>query len=368
MTDNLVPGSGVIGWGFDIFGAYDASSAKSQLFALQKSNSTYQMPGTDKVYAVPGNTDLAVVGRGKTRTYFFETRLALQTHFAQEAGLSGKASLEFGSFSGEWNENFNISASSESSYVYALMSSHYTNYSLRLTGQDQAALTEAAQADLGQLPPQFTTENQQQFFDFFGKYGTHFVSEVTVGGKLYYWFAVLKTFSSASVEIKDNAKLEFDALFVADGKAKSKLDWDATAKGWFNSRQVTIDVVGGTPGDLNIDAPSFGENRGTQYTDWFDSISQFPVPIGFGLRPVYEILSIDKQQAMQDAMNACLTRNVISIQTQAKQSRNGEQPTVPVVVLGIPVAPKTPPENANGFQVVITAVNEYGDPGVTSLV
>ncbi|MEM7527135.1 MAG: MAC/perforin domain-containing protein [Pseudomonadota bacterium] len=359
MSENLIPGAGFAGWGFDIFGSYDQSSAKQQIFAEASDTTTYTMPGTDQAYALPDSLQLIQVGEGGSKPEFFETRLDLQTYFSQKADLKGGASLEFGSFSGAWQGKFEVSAASEIDYVYALFFSRYQNFTLRLKNEGSSDLAPGAAADIAELPDTFSDDNRKVFFNFFDTYGTHYVDSVTVGGELNYWISVIKSHSSLQVEVEDKATLEFDALFLSKTKGESETKWNNAGQAWYDSRTVTVMVKGGQPSDLNIGTPSFGQDASASYAQWYDSISKYPVPISFTLKPLYSIFGIQRQTALEAATNQYLTENILSVETNAANSTVPQTtPQPPVIVIGQPIDLATTPEYQSGFQVVILEINE----------
>src|SRR5260370_1861646 len=87
------------------------------------------------------------------------------------------------------------------------------------------------------LPCRLHPLNQEQFFTVFRKFGTHFVAQVTLGGSLYYYLAVEKSYTQNETQVEANVTLEYKAVFTSS-KATASAEWQTLGQTWADSRIV----------------------------------------------------------------------------------------------------------------------------------
>jgi hypothetical protein len=182
---NIILGADILGFGFNILGEYNTSSITSQLFTHKNTNaSQYTYSPTSITYQVPDNISVNTTTQTTGGTQVFNTRQQFQNNFAAKAGLSGS----YGGFSGEFNLAYSQTFNTDSSYYYGLSEANFTGWELLLTSQSAEWMSDDFTEDpiVENLSPTFTPENREQFFEMFRKFGTHFISQVTLGGSLSY--------------------------------------------------------------------------------------------------------------------------------------------------------------------------------------
>jgi hypothetical protein len=117
------------------------------------------------------------------------------------------------------------------------------------------------------------TANTQDFATFVGKYGTHFASQVTMGG------VGRQSFKFSSEDYAKMSELGIDVSAQASavikvvevgGSISSSTQISESFKKAIENQRTDIDFVGGTPGGLN-------------FNDWINTVDDNPVPIKLDL-------------------------------------------------------------------------------------
>lgn len=356
---NIIPGANDLGWGFNIFGSYADTSLKSRLFAL-RGGTTWKDPLNGNEYAIPDNVAQRLVEQNSAGSRVFQNRVQVQEFFSAKAGLEATYVTEFGAFSGAFNASYEVASEQDSLFQYALYEADNVAWELTLESQSVAQLTTEVQQEIAALPSSFSRETRGTFFRFFDKYGTHYVSQVKVGGRLYYYVAVAKSYLKNTEKIGTDVTLEFNALLVS-GKAQSKAEWSTLTRAWTNNRTVHIEAVGGTPDTLLLAAPEYDDNRSAIFSKWVDSIKNAPATVDFELRPITALFPADKAEVVEQAMNAYFADNLLVVESRSYSIPSPEpsKPThLPVVTLGGSIRPVVSVKHNFGFQLVVMQPTE----------
>jgi hypothetical protein len=225
---NSVPGTETLGWGFNIFGPYSTKSKTSLLFDIKDGKRRWTELSTKITYSLPDNVSQpATDNQSPTTTSFtvFDGRSDVQQHFSSKAKLDANLVADFGAFSGSFSAAFSSEARSANQYKYAIAETDASFWEVGLETESLDKLTESVRADIGQLPAAYSISQRGLFFAFFDKYGTHYISSVTVGGRLYYNVAVRKSYTSISDDGKIEAELNYEYLGVFGAKASASAQW-----------------------------------------------------------------------------------------------------------------------------------------------
>ncbi len=297
---NKIPGADYLGCGFNINGKFDSSSATFQLFQQSYSKQqTYTHPSTKITYLMPDNVALIPNSSTQGAIHVFQTKQEFQKFFA------GKASLQMseGLLSGEFNTAYSQTLNTSNSYYYCLCENESTGWELRMQDESFRVLSETFTEDPGvkNLPSTFTAQNQEQFFEVFRKFGTHFISRVVLGGSMRYYVAVNKAYSSQSNEISANLTLEYNALFFKT-KDEAEADWKTIDQEWTQSRFSQIQSKGGDDSMLNTLSPTRPNSYGNFYAQWLNSLMSNPCIINFQLRPLSQLFPSDRVAAVNQAI------------------------------------------------------------------
>ncbi len=299
---DMLPGASALGMGFNVLGSADLTSIKQQIFAHESVNAdSYKFPGTGETYSLPDNTIVIPNVNSGGEVNVFRSKAEVQKHFATEASVEASA----GAFSGQFDASYSETFNSNKSYLYSLYSFNSTGWDAVLADQSPEWLSDdfVNDADVATLPAEFTPENAEQFYRVFRKFGTHYVSAITAGGKLDYSVAVDSSFESNETKVAAKVSMEYDALFAA-GSAKSSAEWDQLGKSWVDNRQVRFHAVGGDPGIIGQIAvtPQPGESDGDVVSAWTKSVMKNPSVVSFKLTPLSNVFSGAKEDAVKRAI------------------------------------------------------------------
>lgn len=351
---NNVPGADDLGWGFDVFGKYGDSSLKTKLFQMTGGR-TWTDPISGTNYNLPLNVGLSLVEKNDSTSQVFDTATEVQEYFAAKASLEASYVGEFGAFTGAFNSAYQKSTQKISLYKYALFESENIAWRLTLESQSLPELTTEVQGEVAALPEEFSQATRVAFFRFIRKYGTHYVSRVAVGGRLYYYVSVEKSFLSDDTKIDANVTLEFNAVLVS-AQAESKVEWSRLGTSWAANRSVHVEAVGGTPDSLLLAAPEYDDNRSAIFKQWVDSIKASPATMDFELRPISNLMPANKSAAMDAALRAYFSDNLLVVEARSRVLSYPQPPKpedLPVVTLGESIRPTNPPQFDNGFLMII---------------
>jgi hypothetical protein len=177
----IIPGYDTLGYGFDILKIYDKSSTTSQVFRPGDLDTRQQKIG-DTTYYLPENATFEPDRETDGTSKVFYTRQQVQEYFSVKAGVTGSG---FG-FKGHFDMSYSKVSNSDKSYYYAMLEAWNRAYTLKLRHQGKSWLEEDFVEEMNDLPKEFTKDTRDHFFAFFGKYGTHFVHQILMGGHFYY--------------------------------------------------------------------------------------------------------------------------------------------------------------------------------------
>jgi len=290
-----IPGAGSLGYGFDVYGQYSDNSKKLPLF-----NMVYDGKQTFNNYLVPQNVNVDAVRYTYGTSTYVDERKKIEEFFASKLTVSAK----YGFFSGQVEASFSMSDKSDVSYQFGIYVSYNQLYTMDLKDRSENALADWVKNDLDykNIPDQFTDDNRLLFFRFFDKYGIYYMPRVVCGSRLYYSSMNKKEYKYTSQEAKAKLDLEYKAIFSASAEAQAS--WQKVGETWSSQREVKVEAVGGSNEMLNVLMPGYGANHDIVYQTWLKSAEQKPAVIDFELRPVSEIFSAQKAQAVAAAIEA----------------------------------------------------------------
>jgi hypothetical protein len=163
----------------------------------------------------------------------------------------------------------------------------------------------------------FDKNKPDAFYRFFLKYGTDFVTQVDMGGSLYYYSSIHKSFGSSSEKVTVDASLEYNGLFQA--KATADIDWKKVGKTWVENRQMRLVVNGGNVNFPTTADATFGTNMHDEYNKWINAVDTNPSPMGFKLQSVAKLFSGKVADSISEARHYFI-RSEIFIQLERKSA------------------------------------------------
>jgi hypothetical protein len=297
---NLIPGCGVLGFGFDIFSAYNRESVLAPLVDLGSADGQWTSPAKN-TYDIPANVSLDSSTSASGSAFAFSTKEAFTSHFAMKAGVKGS----YGAFSGEFEASFAVDSSSESEYSYGLYEQDIATWTLTLrdSSRERLLANVTRDPDFTSLPSKVTADNEYLFFRFFAKYGTHFISRVQCGARMSYCAAVSKSYTSNTTEVSAKLAAEFRGVF-ADASANASADFKQADQRWFDSRKVTVQTTGGDSSLVGSISPAYEVNNNSAFERWLGTAEENPASVGFQLTPVSALFSGNQAAAVRTAYEA----------------------------------------------------------------
>jgi len=344
---NYIPGSEVLGWGFNVFGSYSADSKTRQMFQFPDTGKTIQPLQPDgTVYLLPGNIQVVPRNQSDSDTQVFESRSQVEDYFSAKASVSAKIGEPGLKFSGQFSAMFSGASQSDTEYSYGMIYSGFHFWNLEILDQSMNGLAPWVlnDPDFYELPKEFNQDNASTFFRFFDKYGTHYVSSVKVGWKLYFNEAVERSYTTSSTTISANMSLEFRALFLDDSKASADASWSQVGQQYTENRMASVLAQGGDSSMVNAVIPGYGANHHDLYNDWRLTAEANPVAVDFALSPMWNLFSGDRAAGLEAAYVAYVNAHLYA---EAKTFSSLIQVKGEIQVL--------PPHSAqaSGFQVAV---------------
>jgi len=322
---NLVPGAELLGYGFNIFGSYDFASATRPLLTLG-SFEDWNAPN-GQVYKLPSQVAIGG-GVSSAASYAFDTAQQFAGHFQSSAGVSGS----YGAFSTSFSTSYQSDQRSEQSYCWAMVESKVISWVLNLAYSSYTIRADVlSDPDFTSLPSSYDATNAHLFFAFFNKFGTHFISSIDVGGTLYYYFAISRSASYSSNDIRVSASAEYNAL-IAKVKVEADAQWRRTSSNWTQNRQshaVTVPAVSNLVGWVDPAVGTYDQNN--DFANWQTQVTNYPVRSAFRLTPITLLFSGSQATAVQQAYLAYACTRVL-VQTAPYKT-----PTI--IVGGLTVVP-----------------------------
>ena len=192
-----LPGVGYLGQGYDAFGDFAATDElKAALIDFEQYRK--EQVG-DKEYRVPEEVDVQLVESNAFMSFLGQTPAEFQGSQMAAVGLSGG----YPYFSGAVLDNFQVAHYRTLDYAFVQVGNTVNRWTVSLPYDAallRAMLTDAARADLANLPPD----------ELFAKYGTHLLTAATIGARADYYVAAEKS-KTAQLNLAQAAEASFRA-------------------------------------------------------------------------------------------------------------------------------------------------------------
>lgn len=291
--DYTMPGVGVLGCGYDVFGEYaNATSIRSRaltLGALTKFN-PYNDGDTNHNYQKPASVTLTVSEHGNFSSISGSNYIDFSNQLAVKAGLSGS----YGFFSGSIQSNFDLSKAGSSHLDFARVTDQYDEWVISLpdtsTDEFKQLLTKDFKADIN--------DSALSPLTLFGKYGTHILRSIIVGARADYSVSTQITSTSQKWDCGLYAKVSYNNL-VSNVSASIGVYDTNTYRQYLKNSSSTLRVWGG-----DVRYSNFAGDSAVK-TKWIESIRSNPVFCDFapqGLVPIWSFCSSPaRRQAVMDA-------------------------------------------------------------------
>lgn len=341
---DLVPGAEMLGYGFDIFGDYSFEAALQPLLTLGPTQPWNAPSG--KTYSLPANVNTPGGSRSSATSQSFSSSREFTSYFQASAKVSGSV----GAFGGSFGASYATDQQNSEDYSWALVEADVTEWDVEINYAPDIILPEIlSDSDWSGLPQQFDPSDMNNviaFYRFFQKFGTHFISTVSAGGTLYYYFAVENSAQYTAEQIGVSASAEYHAL-IASTQVEAQANWGQTAGNWSSNRQSHAETVPATPAIVGWVNPLPGSyDTGGSYAAWQDAVTNYPSRSNFSLTPIWALFSGQQWSALQAAY-AAYGSNRVSVQAAPNH-------TATMIVNGTPMTPTgDQPSTWSGWQLLV---------------
>lgn len=267
-----IPGSESIGNGYNVLDGDYATPLSTTFPLFDLGEKTELQIDESHTYNVPANVRWIPYRQGEFRIVTGKTINEHQTSLLQETGISG----EYGAFKGSLDVSFDRSTFRRSCFEYVTCMDVIARWVLRLPHPTELAsfLRPQVKDEINSLPPR----------ELFEKYGTHYLSEIIVGGRATYSSVVntLQYRSEYTLEVVARMSYQFG---VGKVSAENKTRYTDSVSNFESNSSSKVRVIGGDPGYAKRIFDG-------EYDHWIESTDERPVFVGFGpkgLRPIWAL-------------------------------------------------------------------------------
>lgn len=299
--NNFLPqitGIGSLGVGIQMCGPLNGTLLSS-IYDMTQSDTDNPVTVGTSTFSIPKNARKLDDGSSSADGESYATREDYNSHFATQASIDGS----YMGFSASADASFNKDVNDTTSSSFCSLSARIFSYGLVLSNRDQAALSNniTSDPDYKNLPSSYDSQNPMPFFNFFNKFGTHFIGQIEMGGVLYYSVAVNSDSSFTGTDSSAKITAEYKGVF-ADVSAQASVDFKEADEKWFNSTQRKIYIQGGGDDILGGISPSYGINNNDLFSNWLTTIDNGQTSIlGFIPVSIDNIFSGDQADAVREA-------------------------------------------------------------------
>jgi hypothetical protein len=352
-----IAGCGLLGFGMNVLQTAPNEATLQSIITPPTGRSGVYL-WNDQSYEVPNNVTVTPGFGDATASatcIVGSSRADFQNQYNARLGITAS----YNAFSGAFDLAFSAEEKSTQQYWYCAVFSQFEAYTLLL------------QADAAELSPEFVSDsdvvalmaqtafditNPAPFFNVFAKWGTHYVTQVSMGANLAYNAAVQTSTTTTETDVAANLTLEYKAVFVS-GKAEASAEWKTLGETWAESRTVKVEVTGGDASALNGVDPAYQDNLNAQFEAWIASIPANLGVMQLTVRDLSTLFSGQTQQLVAQALQAYLGGVVLA---SASMTTPGVETVTSgaclVQVAGTTVSPPTPVSttaNGGAAQLVI---------------
>jgi hypothetical protein len=287
----MIPGAtDVLGWGFNIFGQCTIKSKSRQLLDLTKDGVRFD---SKLNYDVPNSISPSSAKEWHGKNTVCKSTSEVRSSFQSDTNVNGS----YGAFSGEVNAHYSKTQMNNTENEYSVYKGLKSSYTLTIKNAASSLISESVLGDpdftdlMTAAEKGFDPNSPSPFYSFFSKYGTHFINETSMGGRIYYYTSILKTASMNDTEIDVSAKAEYGAAFLTVS-AEAEAKWKQVSERWTENRINSIHVIGGDASILaGISRVQRGDSFNDLFKEWVKSVDDDAVPMQFQLAPISGLFS-----------------------------------------------------------------------------
>lgn len=306
----LLPGSDIIGLGYDINGEFarTESTLGQGLFDLPATDYNTLKIG-DKVYRYNKLLGVQTTFRSNFDLCKGETIESYREQLGQSVGVSGKYKL----FSASLNTTFTSTSLSHEETFYTSVREIHRLWQINLPYPEQLReyLKQEVKSaiDNADIAPD----------DVFDRFGAYYVGEAVVGGRLDYNSATKTLRTSKKYDISVTAKASYQAL-VGEISVDSQSELGKAIENFQSLSEISLQTVGGKPGQAS--KIFHDDEKHSAFSEWSDSLLDYAVFMDFTTESLVPIWSLVTDKTRRDSLQAAfpswIERKVKPVQKDQK--------------------------------------------------
>lgn len=215
------------------------------------------------------------------------------------------ATASYGAFSAEFHLSFENRYTSRQDNTAALRTLRVVFGGAKLKSTSAATLSSKFKEEVERLPKKFTPKDANKFYRFFDMFGTDVVTEIKLGGNLYFHTLVQKSKVTNFEKIKASLEAEYGAFFKADGSIEDTVE----RKEYRKSREASVTTEGGDNNILSNALFTQPNKYNKDTNEWITSVGKKPIVVEREFTDIYKFIADDEQRtATEKALDNYLGR------------------------------------------------------------
>lgn len=344
----LLPSVEVLGYGIPVGATYSVENVKNLIYDFTDVP-THEVQFNSKTYMCPEGITATSTSETEGEATYQSSREEVTELFNSKGSLKGS----MGGFNAEFSADFSSCNENSTEFNYSIydMERHIGFINIKDDSNIDYLAKGIKQSSIYQdLPDTFTPENAQLWYSFFQIYGTQFISKVYLGGSLYYYAYISKSYNLSSEKTKLACKMSYECLFYST-EAEASAEWEKVDKIWTeNSKTKAISRGGKAFAIPNTDC---GANYHNKFEDWLDSLADNPYPVSFEIAGINNIFSGQQAAACRSAMISYTNKQLL-VNTTFCDLNDAKNQILPSIQLQGTTLP------SNKIEISVTSVTNTG--------
>lgn len=294
LTPNAIPIPGISQfYGVDITkGISKDNLVPIALFDFDSDN-TIEVQIGDNNYLVPESLVLDATDNYDLKSHVYTSVKELSKSLSVSAGISYSSPTVDAEVDASYSQD---SSTSESSY-FATVDAYDRKYGL--TAETGLEATDRFSNAVDNLPLQYIG-NQDEYFEFFSTFGTHYTHSVEYGGIMHYWSQQSDTSSMSAQEFEVSVSASVNEMA---GSVSADVDVSGSTSESESSSNVNVSITG-SGGDSSLLGSYLTQRSPDSFNDWWASIDDNPGQMNIRYNEIYNLVTdYHKKSQLQNALS-----------------------------------------------------------------